>query len=1647
MKNGLPTVKTNVINSTFFSSGFPKLDESSIIKRSNYIAQIESDFSNQNKIIFLEGGEDSGKTTLNALFCKKNFKNSISVFFNPLTTLDYRIDFYFSNVISQVKYFLGIDINEIENQKYVGYEDYHSHLFNLKKKLKKGDEVIYLIIDGLEDKTESNRDFITELFDLLPIGDDYFRILITGKQSEYISINNNLKKVNYKSISLTGFSTHEIKTYLNLESATDYEIDDLYNVTKGYPGRLNTLKRLLKNGYELKDINSSTSYKNWIELDCEGIKLDDSFNNIVLSILALSIDSFTIEKISQIINIKLEDTESRINNLPVLQCQNKTINFISNAHKNYFKNILRANTKKVRDVLMKYYASEDSLKSKLMLVKLYEKDRLWSEIPPIINEEFLIGTLNSMETIKPVNESVEIGFRAAEHMKSYSDVCRFSLQGSIINELDSYMFWESEIMARISLNDFAGSISLANSAVLKVDRLKLLALIARKQKEEKNKVDEELINLIQELYSNVDLSSVGNTIYDIVSDLIYAMPNLAIEMIENSSGNASEKDINDWIVAKLSIAAIDSSENDKNEENRRLNALSNLNNPSVKKINRAITFLVGNYTAIKVLEEVQKLSDSKEKLKLLRLWLNNNTRHKNNIDLVIDKALDELVLISSSEDLTLEIVKDLSYQLAYVKKYDKKKEILNRFKDFESNFKDVGLSKDKYIYQLNIFHTQYTLNKEKAIPVIDKIISEINNLNDTLIKLECYSEVYAKLHIMHKSLFVKKCKFLYINILNLSEELFSSTANHYKMSKDFIKTISKVNPIFALKISDLINTEFHRDKSKILILDSYLDNNLKHINLKFLKIIEEKICSEIPKNIALKNVLERFNNSKNLHYQTIKELFYFSNKLKNKNEPPSNMVYYYLMFYGIIAKNEKWKTRLSKEIKKSIYNLWNNIEADWEKIDTGFIIASELSDIDRDFSNNIFTETSKIKDNSWIDSQPIANTYIMSLRLVIKSFNGMMVSDIDSEKEVKIIEELVDRIPSETEKLKLWTELSINCINCKKIDLAKKIYDHHVLPLTQGIIAREEINHGVIDSLIIIHHFNSDIATELVNSLNSSLKLEALQNIAEFYISKKNPFEIYEGNVNRYDTSFSDILKAVKIIGLLEDDYAIHGLIEEVSKAVNSNDAKINKIQLKDISVKLEEIVDKKLPDKKNIKHDGYKILSKVRIENIENNKYNIKKYISQAEGISNISDRIFVLANLLEILPFRKKGNSLKEKSELFERILAELNKLEIHFEYVQRVSEISNIMFEVNKTEWKKVVSDAYTMTNDFDKGLEMYEYQKNIIDTMYRLDDKFAKELIQLTNGKRNTDLLKDYYDNLVITSKIKNNQSLEEKEKNNYRAVIQSVVKTLGALNTGMVTHKKASEVYKYLEIGNKLPLKETFPVFLYYLTNNEKRFKSKNKEHDTSKLHKNHFIKLVQSTKLVELISHRRKTKEKKPFRDFFIDNHFSTNLAVNPGTREEAMNFIRKWLVEEVEEFIIIADPYFSKQDIVVLQIIKELDLELEIDIIGSVDGKKSNVQDEYMKYWKKISDEIPPFTTITFCSIPEDNHNHPIHDRWIITKNSGLRLGTSFNSLGIKKESEISVMKPSESLNILENTIKDYLYKKKKSVNNMRVAYTSFTL
>lgn len=170
-----------------------------------------------------------------------------------------------------------------------------------------------------------------------------------------------------------------------------------------------------------------------------------------------------------------------------------------------------------------------------------------------------------------------------------------------------------------------------------------------------------------------------------------------------------------------------------------------------------------------------------------------------------------------------------------------------------------------------------------------------------------------------------------------------------------------------------------------------------------------------------------------------------------------------------------------------------------------------------------------------------------------------------------------------------------------------------------------------------------------------------------------------------------------------------------------------------------------------------------------------------------------------------------------------------------------------------------------------------------------------------------------------------------------------------------------------------------------------------------------------------------------------------------PGDRPEAIRYLANWIDQNVGEYLKICDPFFGPEELEFLKPLLSISEECEVQILTS---RRHQVQeripvpwdDAYRTYWRvNVSDLDPPDTRIVVVGA-HPSGSSPIHDRWWVTGGGGLRIGTSLNSLGRGKESEIAVLTEHEAQS-REVEIDEYLQFTRRDHNGERLRYEAFTL
>lgn len=1592
----------------------------SSIDRKQYITELE-ELLEENQIVFLNGEEGSGKTIICQEFVKKNDSITISVFFNPNNKLDYTLNYFLENIINQASFILGED----ENSE-INIDRYRSVLNKLRQRYK--NKRIYFIFDGLDD----NFSLIKEIVELLILVQAEFKYIIIGDEKKYKKELKDFNKLVTTSIKVVGISIYEIKHYLNLNDVTINDENDLYKITRGLFSRLFVIKRQLDKGITLSEIMKSDDYSEWIKMELDKIDLLNESVMKILSLLSLSPNKLSLEDISFIMNEEQNDISNLVNTIEFLLLEDNEIKFISNSYKKYVAEKFKKNIDSVENSLINLFNKTNDLDKKIELINLLFDKKRWTDINNEVNDDLLINSFKHTGNLKKLNSIINIGNNASNQLKSQNNLVHLSLKGSYINYLQNNLELVSDVVTKLAFKDYEGALNIANKSFINIERLRLYCLIAKKQKKDNNVIDENLLIDIEELFNKSDFSNSGDIIYDIISDMLIIDPAMALKIVDNSELNNSSN-INDMIVAKLSIMSLNNEiDNDKKEStNEKLEKFENSNS---RKIARALSLIFGDFSIDKILKEINKVEDSIEKIKLIRLYLENIKKATDGLQQLIDKTFDILLSTNVNNLINLEILILLSSKINLVHSIESKKSLLKKLNSIDKLIIDKGLFINKIKYKLNIFKIKFSDSPDKSFETLDEIIKDIEKEDDLLIRTESFALVYETLHENFDNI-IKNLKSKNYNLLNKNIDLLIlSSANQNSIFKNIIKNISSVDLKFAIEISSKLNNTLNRDKSLLSALENYFYNNeLKSINIDNI-INNLKLFNEIYfKNLAVSVIFEKFSEEEvlnNYFLKKIQEIYFAIDKDINST---TSLIFLNILLFKIFKKNSQIDNKGEVvRIKGRIKTLVSFLSDDWTKYEVVNNVCSELTEYDLNFSKDIYSTIKNKKDKDIFYSELYCKSFQYNIEYLICSLESLIEKKVNVDTYIEQIISTINKIPSDLVKLDYFSKLGFIFYLHNQNNLSQQLIEKNIYPL----LINDKISLEDTNIIIFIYINNEDYAKKIIGDFSYHHRNETYYKIALFYLESNNPYKLYEERVTISNFSYNNLSKCLSVFKNIVRDLDIYKIIEKIIDKITHKEANLNKTQISYIVNELETIIETKLPDIINIQHDGYKIISKAQLNRVNKDPLKIKNLLIDCSKVPNISDRIYIKSIILKDLK-----NVSVERKNLFDDIIKDLEEIKVNYEYIERINEISETMYSVNNSAWSKVVRSALTFSNNLDDKYEIYKYQRNLIDTIHKIDEKLCNELIESVDCLDkidNKNIIKKHFLRLELLKKVKNNQTIEEKEKENQNNLLYAIYNSLMLLNSGKISAKKIVDVNKVLDVSYSIPIDRSIVIYLYYLENLSKKTYPKQEEEKIKELLIENLKSTFDNFEFLKRL-HVQNFKEKAEITYEVING--SNNISIDIGEREKAKLYIKEWILNDAKNKIIIIDSYFSYDDIDLIKLIISINNEIELTILGN----KVLEKNEILTKWKDISSENFPISEFIFAS--KQDKTSPFHDRYIFSleNKKALRLGTSYNQMGIRKATEISKLEGSDYLHVYNTIVQNFIIDKNRTINKERISYDTF--
>ena len=1629
------------------------------VPRDNLLETIDRIFKGNIELISLEADEGFGKTTLLSQFAKHHPDTSFCIFIRSVTRFSYDPSLIRFDLCNQLEWLLhGC---QLPDDSTPDDADVRQYFLEIHRKAKRTGKTYYVIIDGLNEIPKKDQDIRSLIRDMLPIGLPNFKILISGDPN--MAIGSGVEKLKHKPFTIPSFSQHETDLYLTDLVKDDKEREEIHKTWKGVPSHLASVRRIIESGRSSSHLleDMPDELKDLFEIEWSAV---DESNELVITALALLAHDKRERKISELAELLSEDSQKIASLLSAFSFidytrDNQSIDFISDTFRRFVSTRLIGKREDCIALqierLLKIPESTESLTSLPTYLELGGRHQ---HLLDYLTIEHFGRLLNHTHALVDVNKQVQLGLKIATKNNNYPQLFSLCLSKSVLSDAPTSFILKSEVEAYLSSNDYETATYLANSAALIEDRLQLLSVIARKKREQGLHAEPEVLEQITNLYEQLDPAALGaEKALDIAVDLFSAAPDLAIALIEQQASNKERDNKLDWAIVDLSVRAMLS--NDKIfQSSEILDSLSGeISDSQVKRIFEAASLFLAPSSASEAIAESQKLDRIADQLLLLRQWIALHSQSDDAVN-VMEHTLD-LSLATTEFAPTATFFREISEPLPFVKEHQKASKligILDGQKDFAHK---TGPTIDYVRLQLCLAEAEATHDMHRCENrLLELYLDAVEDISDLSVRAVClawFSQAIkridkdGKLEQGHgmQSLIKKE-------LHNSVDELLLTTAEHFEAAKPIIEALGSSCPDTALDICLALNNCGRRDQAIELLVDTMMAVKRKQPNYDFAVQSISHLSDVVVVDDAKLSVAKRYCNDIKANQADPGDVSKWVEYFTDVGSPEIRTEIWILFYKALSNSTAPDINRHCSRIVQNLHETWEEIDSAWKRIDMGYQIVSGVGESDIALSKQYMEEISKLRQESLLESEEAAESIFFLIHLAIRAYSAILKSGKDDQSDLERLSSFIGRITSRFNRAFLWGKICCALYLNGRVNEAKELVSNKLRPILESLpntSSREYAKmYSAVAAALWLSHKQSTLS--YVSTLPIGYKYHAFKDILGIVLKKDIPGYPYEmGAKHVFIIDYTDFLDAIDVLRHTDDDSMIYYHVKRLSDSLIGlkKQARLTRNQSEDIVSRLKSLIDEKLPAEHYLEHEGYKIACEANLARIDRPNINAwKQLIARAKNIDNVADKIFLLATIAAALPSKEtklKIDLLNDSKELMKQVSSEYDRLD-------RYEAIAEIAWEYDSSISKACIQSVFQESSNTDDRA-IREKQRDIIDLAYRIDPEFASSLASVADTDPARLRIKSRVDNRVKYLKLKSSFSNEHSEKpephdRGISKYPDIAWKQLGGLISGRTAPVHIARVKEVLDLGTKFSLSEAFPIYCWCIENLRAMYANTSQ---SAEYIRPAFEAILSNLDLLcSLFSVSSNIDKTNVWTGSFRRD--STSIAIHPGEKDRAHEFIRNWLRSSALEYLIICDPYFGPEDLVSLQMIRESNPQCQIKILTSEKHQKQEKilkpwDESYQSYWKRsISDQVPPDTDIVIAGIASSGEL-PIHDRWWIADGRALRFGTSFRSLGGAKLTEISQMSANQAYDKEQEVNKYIGINREREYLGERLRYSMFTL
>ncbi|WJI16097.1 ATP-binding protein [Pseudoxanthomonas winnipegensis] len=1611
-------------NGTSYGADFPIVSVDAI-ERHHVLETISAIATDEVPVVFVEGVEGCGATTLLAQFCVHEPQHCFYLFVKPASKFSYSVEYLRRLLAEQYSAYVG---RELASDSAVDVSEYNTLLLAVRKK--RGIRPIYFVIDGLHQVPQSDERRIESIFyDVLPLGTHGFRFLITGdaeRFSRYIST------LRYKSYQVQKLSPTESKLLLKGLNIPDNKIDSILKICKGLPGRLASVRKLMASGVSSDELLNADpcGYPDFIAMEFAASKSLSETQRLMLATLAFSRYPLSINKLK--LTCQGSDDDIRVIfeacGFIVQRTELGICEFESETYRRFAASSLDYLRHKSISLQIEHLSSNPGTPEAIQFLPAYLSsiNQQQSIIDMLVPEHYS-QLLSTTKSISSLRARAALGARSASQLKQAQQIFQFALQRSIFSDVAFASGHKSKIGALVAIGEAAKALDMALSTSVNEIQIQMLAEYAARKREESGAVENQIIESIRELADKVDFSGISDDLESLAENVAFFDADLAIAILDKASLDEGQPNQRNNALVNLSLAAAAEKGEAKSaiiEKTR--NQVSDERHKSI------ISFISGYFgdLTISQIEEIAGPMKVGRKIYFLRCVLAGPSIGDNALD-IVDYALSQAINNSSYLPRMRDLA-DFATPLTYVQGQNTKvSELVTKFDGQMGLVQESSGSVARVSLGMKLAIGCSRYDPELARKRVLDLYYESQEVDSLEARAECFALILKGLGSLSSFSQLdaqeRISEVLRDELQRSLIELLKNTASHFEVVRRPLAAIAEYSSTEALALIEKLNTTEARDKAYEYVASvvpsfAYTDERGQSLN-DCIRLISE---SRIRDNAVVSAVRSGVRGKDPLNWST--ELTHIIRSVRNPVQCSDAVV-------ALIRSQLKHCDRLDEELLFRLETSAKNVGSELDRAEIFYQAVSVIGKSFPDQARKFFAQAEESQGGSLQQTGTAERIKCTCLSLVLRSSRVLIKFGQFDDSYLARFTRLCAQIKDPVTRTSYLADLAIKGVCEGDTDLAKKIIDEHCNPLIAEYATYEHCR-NVMRGTVFTPLFLIKGRSALVNieALDRYERDDRLNTTLDVILKNSSESDHWTGDFENCAVSLSAAEDCVLLIDEMRCDLYISSAIRNLVAVLLSKGSrsKITAQQRADLRSRLLGIARKKLPVPDGVAHEGYLIEVEAYLQRLSDGG-DWHDLLVRASAIGNLADRVLVQMEIANSMP----GKLVHEARTVLSRVKDEVTGIPSPYDRHGRIEAFIEAAKRVDPLLTKAALKDAMSFSFYLDDEQAANRSRRKLLDSAEQIDPKMLDELIaEVDDDPARASARADLARQAKIQkarrriSSVSGNHESEDVQ----RDVLPAAAwKSVGSLVSGRSEAIIPDRLCNYVAACGDWDLNDAFPVLSWYIENISRRLM---RQEDVSQKVSPLWEVLMLSTELSVNLMERTSVSGSRLF------SREANGLIVKRGAEGhgDAVSYLRAWLgySEDSNMQVIFCDPFFSPADIDLIRIVSAQCPMARLVVLTSRKALISLEENAFERAWNQAMDQNPPAVEVIGISDLGDNRS-PVHDRWLLLPDKGLRLGTSFSGLGsrLSEISELDDERTAELLSYLSHYVRG-----DREVDGRRVGY-----